>query len=1429
MLNPFSSERINQLLTALEQSDDPAFRRETAERLRDEVRRSDEASRRTTDRYRHAVEAAQIGVWDWDLVTDRVEWNEHNARIFGVPLSAFEGTSAAVFRCFHPEDRDRVMGWIEEARSQHQHYDHTYRVCWSDGSVRWVRSKAGFDYDGDGRAIRMTGTLVDITDQIHSRRLAESEQRYRTLVEHSEKLIVRLDRGGRHLFVNGAMEKLIPAAVIGRTHRELGMPESLCQVWDQKLAEVFETGRPVELSFEADSPTGLRHYRGRLVPERGEDGGVESVLGMVDDLTDARAAVEEHGQNVALLRAISDSSSDAIFAKDRQGRMTFANPATLALIGRPLDAVLGRTDAEVLIDQAAAEQVMQNDRRIMESGAAETLEEIFRTPDGIRRVWLSRKVPYRDSAGNVVGLLGIGRDVSEPKRATEEAWQARQKLETVINSITDGLLVMDGNWRTTYFSETAARILGVRRDEVLGQVVWDVFPHAKETRFYESYHEAMASGRPQHFDEFYPAPVNEWLECHCYPSEEGLTVYFRDITDRKDAEAALQKSEARFRAVFRAIVEGVVFLNPDGAVEVVNDAVERLHGHTFAELTDPAADPRTRTIRSDGTPFPVEDQPAMVALRTGEAVRDVEMGVRTADGQLRWRLVNAQPVRDDHGALLGAVASFFDITDRRLAEEALRAQRELLGGIIDGIPVMLTIYDPRLKNFRFNREMREVLGWTEADAAEGDFVAKVYPDPVYRLQVVEYMQSLQSGWRDFELTTKNGTKVISSWANIQLADATQIGIGIDLRQRVAAEEALRNSREAMRHSEQRYRSIVEATAQIVWSADSRGKVNLEVPAWQAYTGQTAAEASGFGWLMAIHPDDRAAVSAAWSKAFEHRGVYEAEYRLRRHDGVWRNIRSRGVPVGDGAGEIREYVGTCVDITERKQAEAARRESEIRLQLTTDALPVLISYVDAEQRYRFTNAAYGEWFGFNPQGGRRVHEVVGAETYTARRGYIERALAGEAVVFEDKMHHRIKGPRDTETSYIPDFADDGKTVRGFISLVYDITDRRQAEEALRLAKQQAEEASAAKDQFLAVLSHELRTPLTPVLATAQLLEAEPSLSPEHREMAQLIRRNVELEARLIDDLLDLTRIARNKLELRIESVDVHEKILQVLRMCDEELVAKQLAVTRELSAPGPHVQGDPTRLQQIIWNLVKNAVKFTPASGRITVRTSNTRDGTVVIEVIDTGLGIDASALPRIFDAFEQGGRDVTRQFGGLGLGLAISKALVDMHGGTIAATSGGRGKGACFTVALPGVPAPIPVLPGQSPKPAAGMSRAILLVEDHVDTRQIMTRLLKRFGCTVTSAGTVAEALEFARCHTFDLVISDVGLPDGSGTELMRELKLHHGLRGIALSGYGMDDDLARSKEAGFEVHLTKPVNVHALEDAVRRLATTLPPLPPPA
>jgi two-component system CheB/CheR fusion protein len=375
---------------------------------------------------------------------------------------------------------------------------------------------------------------------------------------------------------------------------------------------------------------------------------------------------------------------------------------------------------------------------------------------------------------------------------------------------------------------------------------------------------------------------------------------------------------------------------------------------------------------------------------------------------------------------------------------------------------------------------------------------------------------------------------------------------------------------------------------------------------------------------------------------------------------------------------------------------------------------------------------------------------------------------------------------------------------------------------RHARDEAERANCAKDDFLAILSHELRTPLTPVLMCATALEHEESLEPELRAQLSMIRRNVQLEARLIDDLLDLTKIARGTLQLvGSGTINVHSLLGHTKEIVENDARQKSVHLDFELMASEHNVRGDATRLHQVFWNLVRNAIKFSIAGGRITVRTFNPAPGEFVLTVEDTGAGITAQSLPIIFRAFEQGETREARTAGGLGLGLAISKAIVEAHGGTIRAESAGPGLGAIFTIELAAVSA---FLAAPPPEPKARFRTApprlcLLVIEDHEPTMMVLVRLLRHYGHNVFTAETVERALAVAATQSFDLVISDLGLPDGNGIDLMRKLGKEYGLRGIALSGYGMPEDRVKTKDAGFLAHLVKPINFDQLQSALQLFA----------
>ena len=387
----------------------------------------------------------------------------------------------------------------------------------------------------------------------------------------------------------------------------------------------------------------------------------------------------------------------------------------------------------------------------------------------------------------------------------------------------------------------------------------------------------------------------------------------------------------------------------------------------------------------------------------------------------------------------------------------------------------------------------------------------------------------------------------------------------------------------------------------------------------------------------------------------------------------------------------------------------------------------------------------------------------------------------------------------------------------MALAAAMAERRRAEAAIAQQKAAVEAANRTKDNFLAMLSHELRTPLTPVIAALDALQIELSQSTESKAALAMIRRNVEFESQLIDDLLDLTQIAKDKLQLKFDSTDAHQAISNVVEMCRADADARKLQVHLDLRAGTHYVSADAAKFQQIIWNLLKNAIKFTNENGNITISSSNPSPQILTIAVRDTGVGIEPEIMERIFDPFEQGDRSFQRRFGGLGLGLAISKSLAQAHGGTLVAKSEGRDRGSTFVLTMNTVPAP----QQRAKEPEVSVeARAlrILLVDDHQDTCTALERLLVRRGHLVATAHNMRSAMETAVRNEFDLLISDVALPDGTGLELMMQLHAISGIPGIAISGFGNNGDIKKSLEAGFSEHLVKPIKLEALEAAIGRV-----------
>ena len=577
----------------------------------------------------------------------------------------------------------------------------------------------------------------------------------------------------------------------------------------------------------------------------------------------------------------------------------------------------------------------------------------------------------------------------------------------------------------------------------------------------------------------------------------------------------------------------------------------------------------------------------------------------------------------------------------------------------------------------------------------------------------------------------------------------------------------------------------------------------------------------------MHPDDLARFPAHLERGRMLRDDETAdfEHRLRDRAGEWHWFHNRdAVFARDAAGAVRQLIGTANEITARKQAEVALRASEQFNRTVLESSPDCVKVLNAEGRLVFMNQngqCLMEIDDFAALRGQPWWQLWPEAERAQVRAAVEKGLRGEVARFVAPGLTCKGNPRCWDVIVAPVVPAGGEgVVTSLISVSRDITESKAAEESLRRAAEELARSARAKDDFLAALSHELRTPLTPVLMTATALEGDMALPPEVREQLSMMRRNIELEARLIDDLLDITRISSGKLTIASVPADLHLLLDHTSEIVRSDGLGKQVRVAFMLDAARHHALADPTRLQQVFWNLLKNALKFTPAGGTITVRTRNDDEGWIAVSVEDTGIGIAANALPHIFKAFEQGDIAGQHRYGGLGLGLAISRAIVEAHGGTIQADSKGAGLGATFTVILARIDAPAEVPPATTPPSAPAPALRLLVVEDHEATRSVLERLLTRSGHLVTTASTVQDALGAYKAARFDAVISDLGLPDGSGIELMVQIQRIRPVPAIALSGYGMEDDLQRSKEAGCFAHLVKPVNFDQLRQLLDQLAT---------
>ncbi|HYO53661.1 PAS domain-containing protein [Archangium sp.] len=968
--------------------------------------------------------------------------------------------------------------------------------------------------------------------------------------------------------------------------------------------------------------------------------------------------------------------------------------------------------------------------------------------------------------------------IHEPPRTPTGGPERRAPsgFDPLLDGVTDGILMVDGAWRLVWLNAVFERLLGRSREQLLEQELWSALPEVADSAFAPAWRRAMDARTLVSLEDFF-APGGVWLESRAFPSGEGLVVFIRDVTERRLAE------NERVRLL--------------SAEQSARTAVEGERAR-FQEMLMLA--------------------PVAVSITRGPEHRFVFSNLlhRRFHGS---RDMVGQSAREALPEL--ASQGVFDVMDRVYAS---------------GNP-----YVGRARPVKVSRP-----GGSPPEEMFFDIAYHPQRDAAGRVEGVA----------------------------IFAYDVTDL-----VRSRRTAEALARE----LGYSEERFRSLVTATSDIIWATPPSGEFVEELPGWSAFTGQTHEEYRGWGWLEAVHPEDRERTARAWQDALSTRTSFQLEYRLRHRDGSYRRMLARAVPVMEKDGSVREWVGAHRDITRQRQGEAelerllAREQRHAQQLQGLASAALVISEADSiehvleaiTEQAREVIGAHQSVTSLTEEGcwARGIHAVSMSDKYAAWRDW-DASTEGSGIYTwvcrlnlpmrltqaELEAHpawrgfgrHKGKHPPLRGWLAAPLVGRDGRNL-GLIQLSdrcegdFSSEDEailvqlaRMASVAIENTRLMAETQAAnrAKDEVLAVMSHELRTPLTAVLGWTQMLRSRQGDTKAVDKGLAVIERNARTLAQLIEDVLDVSRIITGKLTLHrrgVELVGVVQAAVEVVRPHAEQ---KGVAVSLEVEVGGngtAMLVGDPGRLQQVCWNLLVNAVKFTPAGGQVHVRVERS-ESELCVRVTDTGKGIRADFLPHLFERFWQADGSATREHGGLGLGLAIVHHLVGLHGGSVRAESAGEGKGSTFTVTLP-VPAVLPeakeeALPGaEAPAPEVRLDGVtVLLVEDAADARELIALMLRERGAVVCTASNGAEAMERLGGAMPDVLVSDIGLPGEDGHTLLRKVRAWAEERdqwvpAIALTAYASAEDARRAYRAGFQVHMAKPLEPAMLIEAVARLA----------
>ncbi|HZG39184.1 MAG TPA: ATP-binding protein [Nodosilinea sp.] len=1001
------------------------------------------------------------------------------------------------------------------------------------------------------------------------------------------------------------------------------------------------------------------------------------------------------------------------------------------------------------------------------------------------------------------------------------------RLAVVLEHIAEAFLELDRVGTIVYVNRRAEALLGQPREVLLGKDLPTACPDPLGGLLSTRCHEALAHQAQIEFT-IVDWPQQPAVAVRLCPGLSGVMVYLQVEAhargDRNRRQLALHQGEAQLSSIFEIIPDGIAILNRAGRFVAANAAAEQILRLTQSNLADRTYNDRTWSISTvDGQPFPEEALPFVRVMQTGQPVYGVEHAITHSDGTRTVLAVNASPLLDGEGQVTHVVAALCDITDRKQAEEEYRQ--------------------------RLQAQSAHAIAAAKQDQAA--FLADVSAALASSL---EYEQTLQ---RAADLAVP----YFADWCSIDLLnpDNSISRVAIAHRNPAKVEQAWELTSRFPRRLDQGFgiSQVIQTGQPLVMPEITDEMLATAIPDPDYL--ETVRQYDLKSCIIApLHARDRVLGSISLVFTESNRHYVPSDLVLATDLAQRVAIAIDNARLFQAAQQTRQLAEAAADRTARLQTVTAALSevlspdqlAEVILEQSMAALSAdaaMVALVTPDQKHLEIVKAKGydigadilaSWKQFPIDTPAPLAEAVctgqpvwlgspaeRAQRYPHLAEYYNRYDFGAWLSLPLEAEGRSVGGISLSFRALRQF---NQADRDFILALSrqcaQAILRAQLYEAERLARTDAERANRVKDEFLAILSHELRSPLNPILGWSQLLQTHKLSDTQIQDALRTIERNAKLQTQLIDDLLDIAKILRGKLHLDNSPADLTLAIEAALETVKTAALAKSIVLNPVLADVG-EVYGDGGRLQQIVWNLLSNAIKFTPTGGLVEVRLERV-DHQAQIVVKDTGKGIHPDFLPYLFESFRQEDVSITRQHGGLGLGLAIVRHLVEAHGGTIAADSPGEGQGATFTVRLPLAK----VTPKSPPTGVALPSRLdltgvrVLTVDDDPDARELLAVMLTQYGAAVTAAASVAEALAVLETYRPDVLISDIGMPDMDGYTFIKQVRALPAEQGgrvpaIALTAYTRKADQQQALASGFQRHLSKPLEVEPLVKAVLALA----------